>query len=208
MRNKFFSVCPLLAWLFCCHASAEYAQLGAPLKQRYHSPVEPASTLYQTKETFSSYSMECDMGNAIPDPKKGDAWYVNKPVPGLKLELRAVAAMKDYNGKNKPIGFVVITKGGEILKTFRPIGDQIGEVWDGDVFNSWSADATDIKVFSERFGRSGYAYFDLLDGQGFYYKTENNKEPDYFLTNCRRIQAPALPVYELEFDEPLFSPKS
>jgi len=152
---------------------------------------------FQTGETADSYSVICDMGQAIPDSDK-ENWYTNKPIPSLKLELRARLALKD--NKPKPMGFIVITKNGEVLKRFSPIGDYIQGIWEGDVFNSWSATDTDIVVYSGRHGRDGLAEFDLLSGNGFYYKSLD-KKPAYFLSNCRKIHKKGLPVYDFAFSK-------
>ncbi|WP_119968420.1 hypothetical protein [Shewanella japonica] len=80
--------------------------------------------------------------------------------------------------------------------TFSPLGDVIDNKWDGDVFNSWNANKTDIKVYSERFGVKGYAELDLIDGTGFYYKSSNDNDPSYFLSDCERIKKDNLPVYD------------
>jgi hypothetical protein len=137
--------------------------------------------------------MVCDMGQAIPDSEK-ENWYTNKPVQGLKLELRARAVIKSL-GEYSPSGFVVVNKSGEDLIVFNPLGEYENGHWEGDVFNSWDGVDTEIEVFSERFGASGYAHFDLLSGNGFYYKTVHRNQPDYFLSNCRKIRKVGLPVY-------------
>lgn len=179
-------------------AVSQIAVPGESLKKEYQLE-GTYDKFYQTGETIDSYSMLCDMGQALPDPKR-ENWYKNKPIPGLKLELQARAAFKSYDGNYKPMGFVVITKDDEILTAFKPLGDYIDGQWEGDVFNTWSGVNSDIEVFSERSGRKGYAYFDLMSGNGFYYKSNKSEEPDYFLSNCRKIKKEMLPVYDWKFD--------
>ena len=41
-----------------------------------------------------------------------------------------------------------------------------------------------------------YAHFHLIDGNGFFYKSDNRKQPDYFLSDCSRIRKEKLPVYD------------
>jgi hypothetical protein len=165
------------------------------LKRSYKLDGLGYKEFYQTGKNADSYSMICDMGQAIHDPKRTD-WYTNKPIRGLKLELRARAAFVSVTSQIKPMGFVVVTKNSDVLIIFKPVGNYENGVWDGDVFNSWSATETDIDVYSERFGKSGYAHFDLMDGNGFFYKSDGRKQPDSFLSNCRRIKKEKLPVYD------------
>ena len=139
--------------------------------------------------------MTCDMGQAIPSLNK-NGWYNNKEIPGLQLKLIAKAAFMDKNSQIKPMGFVIIVKNNDILYTFKPLGSYENGQWQGDVFNSWSAVNTDISVYSELYGKSGFAKFDLLDGNGFFYKTDKSETPDYFLSNCQRIKAQRLPIYD------------
>ncbi len=176
-------------------AFAERAVLDAPLKKEYYSKGSAYKSFYQTGKIVDSYSMICDMGQAIPDAKK-DNWYVNMPIEGLKLELRARAARIDAKNNIRPLGFVVVTKNGDALITFSPIGEYKDGGWEGDEFNFWSGTDTDITVYSERFGLSGYAHFDLLDGNGFFYKSSSSDNPDYFLSNCKKIRKINLPVYD------------
>lgn len=180
-------------------AIAEMAILGESLKKQYRFEGAAAGVDYQTGETADSFSMICDMGQAIPDSKKEGDWYINKPVSSLKLELRARIVSKRFNNAIVPHGFVVITKNGEVLKVFKPLGDYNNGRWEGDVFSVWGT-GPDIAVWSERLGESGYAKFDLLSGNGFYYKSLSRVEPDYFLSNCRRIKKIGLPVYKTKFD--------
>ncbi len=175
--------------------AGEIADINSQLKKSYSLSDTGYKEFYQTGNHADSFSMVCDMGQAIPNSER-KGWYTNKPIAGLKLELRARATLIDMDGKIKPIGFVVVTKNNDILINFKPLGDMIKGVWDGDVFNSWSGTSTDISVYSERFGKSGYAHFDLLDGNGFFYKSDTNQSPDYFLSNCRRIKKKQLPVYD------------
>lgn len=187
----------LIYLIFFSHVAAagEIADLNAPLKQSYMLDGLGYKEFYQTGKNANSFSMICDMGHAIPNPQRPD-WYTNKPISGLKLELRARAAFVSANNQIKPMGFVVVTKNGDVLKTFKPIGGYENGEWDGDVFSSWSGTETDIAVYSERFGKSGYAHFDLMDGNGFFYKSDGRKQPDYFLSDCRRIKKEQLPLYD------------
>lgn len=192
----------LLTFICFCASEMAFAQmavLGEPLKKQYKFPAEEGSVFYQSGEVVDSYSMTCDMGQALPNPTRGDNWYSNKPIPGLKFELRARAAIKNLAGVIEPAGFIVITKNGEVLKVFRPLGDFTPGYWDGDTFNTWSGTDTDIGVYSERFGADGYAHFDLLSGQGLYYKKRSAANPEYFLYGCRRIKKTGLPVYTWKF---------
>ncbi|WP_394147557.1 hypothetical protein [Shewanella atlantica] len=175
--------------------AGEIASFEGPLKKSYKLAGSDYSEFYQTGKFADSYSMICNMGQAIQDPKRPD-WYTNKPIQGLKLELRARAALINFSNQVKPMGFVVVTKNSDILINFKPLGDNVGGEWDGDVFSSWAGTETDIKVYSERFGKSGYAHFDLLDGNGFFYKSANRESPDYFLSDCKRIKKEKLPVYD------------
>lgn len=174
---------------------SEIAELGDPLKEEYKLNGPGYKSFFKTGKVASSFSYICDMGQALPDAKKED-WYTNKPIPNLRLELRARAALERQDGSFDPMGFVVIVKGDDVLKNFKPLGDYNNGVWEGDVFNSWSDDKTDIVVHGERFGVSGFAEFDMLSGNGFYYKTKDEKSPSYFLSNCRRVQKNNLPVYD------------
>jgi hypothetical protein len=76
------------------------------------------------------------MGQAIPDSSKA-GWYYNKPIPGLKLEQRARLVKRFSDGDEHAYGFVVITKGGEILKTFKPLGEYEFGKWKADLCNHW-----------------------------------------------------------------------
>ncbi|WP_165725959.1 hypothetical protein [Pseudoalteromonas sp. SA25] len=176
------------------YASSEIAILGEPLSKEYALNGDYYKVFYQTGKMATSYSAVCDMGQAIQNSKQKD-WYTNKPIQGLKLELRARAAIIDIDGKVKPIGFVVVTKNKDVLITFSPLGEMVNGKWEGDIFSSWSGVSTDIKVFSGYIGRAGSANFDLLDGNGFFYKTGNTNQPDYFLSNCKRITKNNLPIY-------------
>ncbi|MFC3194306.1 hypothetical protein ACFODZ_08650 [Marinicella sediminis] len=176
--------------------SGEYAQIHEPIKKEYKQSLLDGikSTYKQTGEFKDSFSMICDMGEAIEIEEK-EGWYSNNPVPGLKLELRARAVTKMGETSFKASGFVVVTKNGDDLIVFKPIGNLENGVWNGDVFNSWDESATEIEVRSGRFGNDGYASFDLLDGKGFFYRN-NNPDPEYFLFNCKRIKKTGLPVYD------------
>lgn len=174
--------------------AGEIAALNEPLKSSYK--LDGAyKEFYQTGNYADSFSMICDMGQAIPDSRRPD-WYTNTPIRGLKFELRARAAFISSNKQVKPMGFVVVTKDRDVFITFKPLGDYENGVWDGDVFSSWSGSSTDIQVYSERFGKSGYAHFDLMSGNGFFYKSGSSKEPEYFLSNCKRIKKEQLPVFD------------
>ena len=180
-------------------AIAQMAALGEPLKESYQLYGQGYEYFYNTYNKVDSYSIICDMGQAIPDKSLEQKWYTNKPIPGLRLELRARLAVENSDGTFSPMGFIVIVKSGDVLKVFKPIGDFKEGEWSGDAFNSWSGTSTDIEVFSERFGVDGYASFDLIDGMGFYYKSRDQDEPSYFLSNCRRIKKIGLPVYDWKF---------
>lgn len=188
----------ILLLFFCCSQAVEAGEIAAlnePLKSSYKLDGLGYKEFYKTGTYVDSFSMICDMGQAIPDSERSD-WYTNKPIQGLKLELRARAAIINSDKQVKPMGFVMVTKNSDVLITFKPLGDYENGVWDGDVFNSWSGAETDIEVYSERFGKSGYAHFDLMDGNGFFYKTDSRKQPDYFLSDCQRIKKEKLPVYD------------
>jgi hypothetical protein len=194
MKNQ-IKVLFLLSCLLQTAAAGEIAVFGEPMKNSYKLDGLGYTEFFQTGKFVDSFSMVCDMGQAIPDPRR-HKWFDNKPIPGLKLELRARAAIIDTNNLVKPMGFVVVTKSEEVLVTFKPLGEYENGKWDGDVLNSWSGVDTNIEVFSELFGKSGYAHFDLLDGNGFFYKSDNRKSPDYFLSNCKRIKKEDIPVYD------------
>lgn len=163
---RYVWVLVLFAQVVC---AGEIAVPGEPLKKSYKLE-SGYKEFYQTGKFADGYSMICDMGQAIPDPKR-ENWYNNKPIRGLQLELRARAAFTAaITEETKSMGFVVVVKGSDELIVFKPLGDYSSGSWDGDVFSSWSNTATDIEVYSERFGSSGYAHFDLLDGQGFFLK--------------------------------------
>jgi hypothetical protein len=175
--------------------AGEIAGLNEQLKNSYKLDGSGYKEFYQTGKLVDSFSMICNMGQAIPNSDKSN-WYTNKPIQGLKLELRARVAFVSANKQAHPMGFVVVTKNSDDLITFKPIGDYENGVWDGDVFNSWSGTGTNIEVYSERFGKSGYAHFDLMDGNGFFYKSHSREQPDYFLSGCKRIKKEKLPVYD------------
>ncbi|MEJ1370896.1 MAG: hypothetical protein RPU94_04285 [Candidatus Sedimenticola sp. (ex Thyasira tokunagai)] len=194
MTRYYTKILLALAWLFPGINYAEMAIPNAPLKKEYKLNGTGYKWFSQTGEIVTSYSIICNMGQALPDPNR-ENWYINKPISGLKLELRARAARRDYNNSIRPLGFVVVTKNKEVLITFSPLGDYVKGLWEGDTFNSWSGSSTEIEVFSERYGRKGYASFDLLDGNGFFYKSSNRESPNYFLSECKRIKKSGLPVY-------------
>lgn len=176
----------------CTAAIAQQAKLGEPLKPEYRLGLGSTARLFATDETATGHSFICDMGQAIPSTERDD-WYTNKPVSGLRLELRARAINKAETSvpdTDTNYGFIVIVKNEEVLKVFKPLGS--------DVFTVWDSDDTDIIVYSELLGADGYAEFDLLSGNGFYYKTRDSS-PQYFLSNCRKIAKPNLPVYEYDF---------
>lgn len=154
---------------------------------------------YDTGKRVDAYSFICNMGKAIPDVKK-ENWYLNKPVNGLRFELRARAAFNTDTAVSgyKAMGFVVVTKNSEVLKVFKPLGEFVSGDWNGDTFISWDYGSSDISVCSEYHCYGGYAYFDILSGNGFYYKSKGG-EPDYFLSGCKRIKKTNLPVYDWRF---------
>jgi hypothetical protein len=175
------------------------AILDEPLKDSYRHVYtnDFDSELYRTNEVADAFSFICDMGQAIPDLNK-EGWYENKPISGVKLELRAKLVFRFSDGDEHAYGFVVITKNGEILKTFKPLGEYVSGEWKGDFFNHWKHLESSVEVFSEESGKDGYANFNLIDGIGFYYESQYSK-PKYFLSNCRRIKKTSLPVYEYRF---------
>jgi len=193
MRN--YLILLLCSLFFTPVTAGEIAIPGEALKESYKLDGPGYKFFYKTGKYADSFSILCEMGQAIPDPKRPN-WYNKKPIPGLRFELRARAAILDIDNSIKPMGFIMVTKNGDTLITFKPIGGYENGKWDGDVLSSWSGTETDIRVYSERFGRSGHAYFDLLDGSGFFYKSDRSKTPDYFLSNCRRIRKKNLPVYD------------
>jgi len=178
-------------------AGDKIAVYGEPLKDSYQLS-SGFSEFYNTGKKAVGYSIYCDMGQAIPKSENED-WFSNKPIEGLRLKLHAVAVMESAFGSLKSLGFVTVTKGTDDLIIFKPLGDFVDGKWDGDTFNSWSNESTDIKVFNERYGRKGYAEFDLLSGNGFFYKGQERKEPDYFLSNCERTPVENLPVYDWKY---------
>lgn len=198
-HQPFVSKALLISFLLASKLTvAEMAVLGEPLKERYRT--EGLGSFYQTGKKADSYSIICDMGQAVPDPKTAEDWYINKKIPGLGFELRAKAVIERENNTHWAVGFVVIVKNNDILKVFKPLGEYEKGKWTGDAFNSWSGTSTDIRVFSERFGMDGYASFDLMDGMGFYYQYQGQEGPSYFLSNCRRIKKSGLPVYDWNFN--------
>lgn len=204
MRVHIVTAALWLAVLVPAIAGAEYAKVDEPLKKVYQLHGDYTGTFEQTGEAADGFSVVCDMGQAIPDKKHGDDWYVNRPIPGATFELRARIMFSGTNGL-KPGGFVVIVKNGEILKVFRPLGEMQGDVWNGDQFNTWGYD-TDIEVFNERFGAKGYAKINLIKGAGFYHNA-HGEPPEYFLSNCRKIKKSGLPVYDWT-DEDDLAPKA
>lgn len=187
----------LLVSFSCVINANEVAIMGESLKEKYE--LDNGMYLLKTKRLVDSYSYICDMGQALKDDER-ENWYINKPIKGLKLELRARAALINHADYIKPMGFVVITKDNDVLITFSPVGDFVDGKWEGDAFNSWLADEGELKVYNERFGSKGFAKFDLLSGNGFYYKSKVNKEPDYFLSDCTRIKKTNLPLYDFKWE--------
>lgn len=167
--------------------------LGESLKESYSSTV--AGRFYHNGHYADGISVICEMGQAVPSTERED-WYVNRPIAGLQLELRARAAIQYENGTVKSLGHIVIVKNGDVLKVFEPIGDWDSGEWDGDLLNSWPINQPEIRVFSQRHGRTGYAHFNLMDGMGFYYEYRQQTEPAYFLNDCRRIKKTDLPIYD------------
>ena len=172
-------------------ASTEIAEYGEPLKAEYP---DPRVSLHRTNETGFGYSMTCDMGAAIEDKVK-EGWYTNRPIEGLTLQLKARIKLKS-EWRNRTLGFVTIVKHGDVLRVFKPIGHYEDGGWVGDTFSSWGNEDTSIKLYNQRSGTEGYAHFDLIDGDGFYYESQDDRTPKYFLSNCRRIKKKFLPVYE------------
>lgn len=188
-----------LAFFSSATIGAELPIHGQPLKSVYRDIYYEGMYVdfFDTGKTLDSYSHICAMGQAIPQAGK-EGWYVNEPIPGAKLELRARLVYKVSDKTYKSAGFVVITKNGEVFKTFKPLGDYENGVWDGDFFNTWSHSGAELVVFNGRSGKDGYASFDLIDGNGFYRNTQFS-DPSYFLSECRRIKRKGLPVYEYRF---------
>ena len=179
---------------------AEFAVWGEPLKKSYSFHGGGYSAFYQTGKVADSYSMKCDMGNAVPDAERKN-WYIENPLYGLRLELKAQVAIvgKLKDKPTIPMGFVLIKKNEAVLTQFLPIGHYINSKWEGSIFNVWSGIETDISViFSGRDGSKGLAHFDLLSGLGFLYKPGNfgGRRPDFFLSNCSKVGETNLPVYD------------
>lgn len=178
-------------------AADELPGLDEPLKQSYVLKGDVTGTFAQTGKSAAGYSVICNMGQAIPNKKQGEDWYENRPIAGLTLELRAKLLQQTDPANLKPAGFVVLVKNGEVLKTFRPIGEMKGDVWVGDSFSSWGPDTT-IEVSNGGVGTDGFARINIIDGMGFYYNSRN-EEPAYFLSSCHKIPKPNLPVYDWHF---------
>ncbi len=162
---------------------------------------------YHTGEYADSYSMICEMGQAIPVKgryRNSPITYNYIPIVGLRLELIARLADKSVGNKLRSCGFVVVTENQEALLTFNQSGDYSdNERWNWDNFICWYPKKEYIRVQSMRHNQGGYAsaYFDLRDGNGFYYKTKDNSKPDYRLYGCRKVLAQKLPVYDSRDEE-------
>ena len=191
-----FTLLLLQFCFFSINSHAEVADIGVSLKKAYVVN-NSFTSFYQTGKYADSYSMICEMAQAIPDPTNNDK-YISKPTLGLKLELRARATyIESITGIVRPIGFVVaVEESGETLISFTPLGKNVNGLWDGDVFNSWNGTSTKINVYSGDQEKKAYAHFDLHDGTGLFYKTSSRTHPDYFLSKCERILKKNLPVYE------------
>ena len=142
--------------------------------------------LAQTGEKASGVSIRCQLikinGNLIPE-----AYFVMEPLATLEL----------YEGV-KSMGFAYIEKYNEPILLMKPIGNLSNGDWIGDVFSSWENNDIEYRVYSERGGASGIAYFNLIEGDGFYTKSFNNTSPDYGLRNCKRSKIDNLPLYEFK----------
>ncbi len=183
-------------YFFSVNSHAEVAITGASLKKAYVVNNDFTS-FYQTGKYADSYSMICEMEQAILDPSNNDQ-YISKPSLGLKLELRARATyIESITNIVRPIGFVVaVEESGNALISFTPLGKNVNGLWDGDVFNSWNGVSSEVNVHSGDLEKKAYAHFDLLDGTGLFYESNNRTHPDYFLSKCERILKKNLPVYD------------
>jgi hypothetical protein len=200
MKPILLTISLLMSLTLSTATADEKAILGEPLKEKYPFG-DVVGGAVKNGEYASGYSYICDMGQAVPDKGKAN-WYENKPIEGLKLELRARAASTGKtanNLANQSYGFVVITKHGEVLSTFNPLGEYSNNKWKGDTFNAWTNTGTDIEVYNEKMGTKGHAEFDLLAGMGFYFKSKGQGSPSYFLSGCKRINKQGLPVYWYDF---------
>jgi hypothetical protein len=144
----------------------------------------------KTDLTEDGFSVICNMGFAIPDDEK-EGWYSDKPIAGFQLELRARAIINRFPGTEGDFvnaGYVVLARNGEIVKSLDPTKRSF--------LLTWSNSGPAIYVAHGSLdGAIGSLSFDLLSGNGFYYKDESEK-PDYFLSECRKIVKPNLPLYE------------
>lgn len=174
-------------------AISQVAKLGEPLKEAYLAGANNPSLFIATGEYGDGYSYICDMGQAIPDKDRKD-WYINNPIRGLRLEMRARLLCKSPEGLDS-CGFIVITKGEEVFTTFHPQGKYVHNMWEGAIFTGWNNGDTNVYFSGGHDGYDGLGGFDILTGKGFLYRT-NNSEPEYFLSNCQRIKKENLPIYK------------
>lgn len=183
----------LLAILCASPAVSEQAVFGEELKSRYSS----SGSIYKNRylvdigENSFAYSFTCNMGEAIKDEARED-WYTNRPVDGLKLELRARAIIRHDLRGDMALGFVAIRKHADDLKIFKPDINYAFSIW--DINNTY------LTISGARLEGESSIYFDLLDGKGFYYRNLNSDDPDYFLSKCKRIKKEGLPVYEYLYE--------
>lgn len=189
--------CFLLAGAAIAQA-VEPIPYGEQLKEAY--PFSSTGKFYHTGEAADVFDITCDMGQAMPSTER-ENWYVNRPIAGLRLELKARAALRHYDGTVKAMGHVAVIKNGDPLKVFDPIGEWTSGEWDGDLLSSWPIDKPEVRLFSQRYGAKGYAHFNLMDGMGFYYNYRDQEEPAYFLSDCRRTKKSGMPVYDWDFSE-------
>ena len=119
----------------------------------------------RTASNMNGFSVICDMGQAIPDAEN-ESWFKNNPILGLSLELRARAVIAHSYDSDQffyNVGFVVIVKNGEVMKSFDP-----PESW---FLPWWTQSSTDISISNWKYGtKEDSLKFDLLSGNGFYYK--------------------------------------
>ena len=120
-----FTLLLLQFCFFSINSHAEVADIGVSLKKAYVVN-NSFTSFYQTGKYADSYSMICEMAQAIPDPTNNDK-YISKPTLGLKLELRARATyIESITGIVRPIGFVVaVEESGETLISFTPLGKNV-----------------------------------------------------------------------------------
>ncbi len=136
----------------------------------------------ETPSTQDGFSITCHVGQAIPDKERGEKWYKNNPIYGLKFELRARLART--GAPNMSAGYGVFSRNGEVLRTFMDSHDR-------PLF--WKKEKGHVQKFG---AFSEWFDLDLLDGNGFFYNNVSAEAgPDYFLYNCKQITKKDLPVY-------------